>query len=316
MYKIIIDFLIDLVFGDTGASTAEGLFQMTSQGGLAMTLSIDVFLEQMGLNFSKVSIVIYSFAFYLIILKFIKKLLDVYALQTDGDPNADIVVLLTNFCKAIVIAMTFTILWSWLFQVVYDFAGQLTGSLLSGQADGVVQAAGSGLSAGDFFQAAKAQISSETDPGNLTLILIFCGLAAILMLVMLGNGVQLWILRLGVPLACCGLLDADQGVFGQYMKMIWKTVLTVLVQQFLLSLGMIVAMLCMRACTSGFTMQNLIFGPGANGTAVCLGCIACLIIVYAFFVPKLFGDLLLQKQSGGRGMQMVYMGSILMRGVL
>ena len=44
------------------------------------------------------------------------------------------------------------------------------------------------------------------------------------------RGMEILILRMGVPIACTGLMENDKGVFGPYMKKFFQSALTVVVQ--------------------------------------------------------------------------------------
>lgn len=309
MNKIITDFIWNMVFGEEGFALASANYTYFNPMALLLPLNIEVIFRDFGLEFTTVRNVIYLMAYYLIILKFVKKILDVYALQTDGDANADIFVVITNFCKAMVIAMTFTTIWNWISYVSYDFGMKLVDSIPLLDYSWLLSSTGN--KSYDMFFTMKQLGEMMQAAGYKIIVSGFGGLACLLMLLQLKNGVELWILRIGVPLACCGLLDADKGIFGQYMKVIWKAILTILIQMFLLNIGMSVIMAGMKSLimSDGMTVREM-------GNMALLGCLACAILICAFFVPKMLGEFLLQKQGGGKVMQAVYMGSFLLRGVM
>jgi hypothetical protein len=51
------------------------------------------------------------------------------------------------------------------------------------------------------------------------------------------RGLEMLILRVGVPIACVGLLDNDSGVFKNYLTTFFKSMLTIVVQVALAKLG-------------------------------------------------------------------------------
>jgi hypothetical protein len=51
------------------------------------------------------------------------------------------------------------------------------------------------------------------------------------------RGLEIFILRVGVPLACVGLLDNDKGVFKAYLNKFFQSMLAVVVQIVLAKLG-------------------------------------------------------------------------------
>ncbi|GEM_PF-1491512 len=260
---------------------------------LTVSLNIDTYFTNFGLSFESVRLVIYAFSLYLIILKFVKKILDVYALQVDGDPNVDIQVLITNFFKAMVIAMSFTTIWSWLLEIVMDFGEKLIKAVNA--------------------TSINRQISTlqELDTGNVdvgspttALIPIFVLLALIMWCVLLKDGMEFWIVRLGVPLACCGLMDSDQGVFKQYMKLFLKEIVTVLIRVYTLHMAL-----------SMITVKGVdIFSNDYMGRVL----LAIVAIIVAFKLPKTLSDFILQPNGGGgaRAISNIYMGSMLLRGVI
>ena len=270
---------------------------------LELPLNLEHYLEQGGINFHSVQMVIYTFSLYLIVLKFVKKLFDVYALQVDGDPNAEINTLITNFFKAMVMAMSFTTIWSWIFDIVRDFGTELVIAINEGAAG--QQNSGAGIIKAINIGTIGRQIDSliqlcndNVDVGspNTILIPIYIFLAGIMFVVLFKNAVEFWLVRLGVPLACCGLLDADQGLFKQYTKILLKEILTILIRVFMLHVSLRV--LAVRE----LSIFNL--------------CISISALIVGFTTPKILSELLIQQQQGGRFMNTVYMGAMVLRGVI
>lgn len=286
MFKILQDFLWNLVFGDQGLNW---FYQYNNLKTLLFALDIQLFFDTVGISMKAVCNTIYIYSFYLIILKFVKKVLDIYALQTDGDAGTDLFVVIANFCKAMVIAMSFTTIWNWLLEIVIDFSMDLLKTMNLGGGTAVIN---------DL----KAIGEASSDTPLFIIVPIFVGLSNILLLCQLKNALELWILRLGVPLACCGLLDADQGVYKQYMRSLFKAVLTIIIQVFLMNLAL-------------YLMTFIRLDDLAN--SVLLGAYAIMTVVVAFATPKLLSEFLVPKQGGGgKVMQAVYMGSFLLRGVM
>ena len=256
-------------------------------GNMTLTVGLDMpgFLEMNGIAFHTVENVIYIFAIQFLILKFVKKLIDVYALQTDGDPNADIVSLVISFCKAMVIAMCFTIIWRWIYDIVYDFTNQIIAGV------GIVNAKNIYLNLQESTEGQRSTFAFLLDP-------IILGLNGILMLLQLKNGLDLWILRLGMPLACVGLMDSDQGIFKQYCRLILKCILTIIIQIFCINAGLYVLTFAAQ------TEASLIFYT-----------ISFAMIITGFKTPQILSELLVPKSAagGGKVMQAVYIGSMLLR---
>lgn len=252
---------------------------------LTFPLNIDYYMEQQGITFHSVRVVIYTFSIYLIVLKFVKKLFDVYALQVDGDPNADINVLVTSFFKAMVVAMSFTTIWSWLYDIVIDFGTDLIKAIN-------IETVGQQIDS--LLQLSNADI--DIGSPNTILLPVFMFLIGLMFLLFFKNAVEFWVVRLGVPLACCGLLDADQGLFKQYTKILLKEILTILIRVFMLhiSLGVL--------AIGGVSVFTLLVSFSS--------------LIVGFTTPMLLSELLIQQQQGGRFMNTIYMGAMVLRGVI
>ena len=158
----------------------------------------------------------------LIILKFLKKGFECYVLWTDGDPDADPANLVIRFVQAMAVAVSFPTLYGWLAQIVESLSDQLLNAI--------------GASSDYDWLAWVEGISSL---GIVTAIfgLVFIICYFILYFQFLMRGLELMILRVGVPVACVGLIDNDKGVFKTYMNKFFQTALSVIVQICLCKLG-------------------------------------------------------------------------------
>jgi len=164
----------------------------------------------------------FAFGVSVIILKFLKKGFETYILWTEGDADEEPLSLLTNFFKAMAVAIMFPTLYSWLAAIVQDLTTQMINAIGDATAMG--------------FAGWVAAISSA---GLVTAIfgLIFIIAFFLLYFQFLMRGLEILILRIGVPLACVGLLDNDKGVFKAYSTKFFQSMLTVLVQICLAKLG-------------------------------------------------------------------------------
>ena len=90
----------------------------------------------------------------------------------------------------------------------------------------------------------------------------------------MSKGMELFILRLGFPLACVGLVNPDGGVFKSYSEKLIKSVLTVLVQIILCKIAIVlifnvkllfgIAAIIMAIKTPKF-LQEFMLGGGTGG---------------------------------------------------
>lgn len=127
----------------------------------------------------------YGVGISLIILKFLKKAFDIYVLWTDGDPDADPFLLLTNFVRAVGTALIF----QWLYGLFVDIFRDITNTIIdriNSNCNPTVEWVNSITSLGIV-------------PAICGLIFIICYL--ILLLSFMARGVEMMVMRIGVP-AC------------------------------------------------------------------------------------------------------------------
>ena len=195
----------------------------------------------------------------LIILKFLKKGFERYVLWTEGDADVDPVLLLTGFFKALAIAITFPTLYDWLAQIISDMSSQIIDTLSGGMET-------------DFGAVITGISSAGIFTGIISLIFFICFF--MLYIQFLTRGLEILILRIGVPLACVGLMDNDNGVFRTYIQKFFQSTLAVLVQIVLAKLGVAlmlnahvfwgVAALLLALRTPRFLQEFLIISGGQS----------------------------------------------------
>ena len=142
--------------------------------------------------------ILFGFGVSLIILKFLKKGFETYVIWTDGDADEEPISLLTNFFKAMAVAICFPTIYGLLGQIVEELTNELLVAI-------------GATTAYDW----AAWVSGISSLGLVTAIfgLVFIICYFILYFQFLMRGLEIMILRIGVPLACVGLLDNDKGVF-------------------------------------------------------------------------------------------------------
>jgi hypothetical protein len=171
---------------------------------------------------SEIFEIFFGFGVSLIVLKFLKKGFEQYILWTEGDADSDPLILLTGFLKALAIAVSFPTLYGWLAEIIEDLTDQLIKTISNGMET-------------DF----TAVITGISSAGLFTAIvsLIFFICLFLLYLQFLSRGLEIFILRVGLPLACVGLMDSDNGVFRTYIQKFFQSTLAVLVQIVLVKMG-------------------------------------------------------------------------------
>ncbi len=205
--------------------------------------------------------ILFGFGVSLIVLKFLKKGFETYVTWTDGDPDEEPLSLLTNFFKAMAVAICFPTIYGWLGQIVEEMTNQLLAAI--------------GASTSYNWAAWVSGISSL---GLVTAIfgLVFIICYLILYFQFLMRGLEIKILRIGVPLACAALMDNDRGVFKAYSQKFIQSTLAVVVQISLSKLGV------------GLMLNMHVFWG-----------VACMIL--AIRTPKFLGDFLITTGGGGGG---------------
>lgn len=214
--------------------------------------------------FSLLMPVSYGIGLSLIVLKFLKKAFDIYVLWTDGDPDADPFLLLTNFVRAVGTALVF----QWLYGLFVDICRDITNTI-TGTIDGGVDMTTEWIT---------AITSLGIVPAIAGLIFVICWI--ILYFSFMARGIEMMVMQIGVPLACVGLLDNDKGVFRAYINQFVKAFITTIVQILLCKIG-----LSLMLGATAITPSNIFWG------------IACMIA--AITMPKILREFLIP--SGGDG---------------
>ena len=189
-----------------------------------MTLNADQYMIAAG-GGSMVSVlfdILLGFGVSLIILKFLKKGFETYVMWTDGDPDVEPTHLVIRFVQAIAVAVCFPVLYGWLAEITQNLTDELMSAI--------------GAATNYDWQAWVNGISSL---GLVTAIfgLVFVVCYFVLYFQFLMRGLEIMILRIGLPLACVGLLDNDKGVFKTYINKFFQSTLAVVVQICLCKLG-------------------------------------------------------------------------------
>lgn len=205
--------------------------------------------------------ILLGFGVSLIILKFLKKGFECYVMWTDGDPDSEPTYLIIRFIQAVAVAVCFPVMYGWLADITQDLTDQLLNAV--------------GSATNYNWQ---AWVDGLSTLGLLTAIfgLIFIICYFMLYFQFLMRGLEIMILRIGLPLACVGLLDNDKGVFKTYLNKFFQSTLSVVVQICLCKLGV------------GLMINMDIFWG-----------IACMIL--AIKTPRFLADFMVPAGGGGGG---------------
>ncbi len=175
------------------------------------------------INLSGLYGAIYTFAIALLIMFFVKKLTETYFAWSNGDPETSPFSILIGFLKAMIIMICFGFIYETFVKIFY----QLFDSLLMGGFGTHI------ANAGDDIKKFVGTLGYLNFIGRLYTLII-----AILFILIyfqnLGRGIEMLILRLGMPFACIGLLNSDGGAFKGYFQKMIKVGFTVVLQLLLL----------------------------------------------------------------------------------
>lgn len=247
---------IDSMLADLVPMTLHADQYMTAANGGSM---VDVLFQ-----------ILLGFGVSLIILKFLKKGFECYVMWTDGDPDSEPTQLIIRFVQAIAVAVCFPVMYGWLADITESLTNQLITAI--------------GASTNYDWQAWVNGLSSA---GLVTAIfgLVFVICYFILYFQFLMRGVEIMILRIGLPLACTGLLDNDKGVFKTYLTKFFQSTVAVMVQISLCKLGVGMMM------NVGINL-NVFWG------------IACLVL--AIKTPRFLSEFMVPTGGGGGMVNNIY----------
>ena len=195
--------IVDLIQSFIGGSfdTLKGLLQ--NMANMVFYIEKELALASDGLqgfDFNNIFRVVYVFASLLLIMIFIKKLIETYFFWQSGDPDTNPVQVVVRFIKAIVIMICF----GW----CYDIFITIMNEFLTALSNGIVAP----------NQDIGTLLQSQMQGG------IFTAIACLFMLILLlsiifqfiTRGLEMLILRIAIPLACIGLINSDGGAFTGY----------------------------------------------------------------------------------------------------
>ena len=194
------------------------------EGIIPLTLYAEQYMSTLaGVDlFQSLFDIVFGFGVSLIVLKFLKKGFETYVLWSDGDADEEPIAILTNFFKAMAVAICFPTMYDWLATIVEEMSNKMLEAI--------------GLATAYDWAGWVSGISSM---GLVTAIfgLVFVIVYFILYFQFLMRGLEILILRVGIPLACVGLIDNDKGVFKPYMSKFFQSALSVIIQIALAKLG-------------------------------------------------------------------------------
>ncbi len=210
--------------------------------------------------FDKLFQVTTSFGVAFLIFKFLKKIFDTYIIGSDGDPSMSVENIVIGFCKGLIIIFSFNFLYEIFVNISIDFINQMLDAVGLVTIPSLMEIFERFFLGGGIFM--------------LLGLLVFFICYLLLVFQFIKRGLEMLILRLGVPIACVGLIDSDKGVFAPYIKMFIQNSVTVVIQLAMIKLGFGVvangniffgiACMIMGIKTPQF-LQQFMIGLGSSG---------------------------------------------------
>lgn len=236
-------------------SAFNSLIDMVFKGEEYLTNSFG----SQAISFDNLKALILSLSISLIVLKFLKKGFDMYIMWTDGESDTPPLTYIVYFIRALVVAISFTILYDWIIEIAISFGDSMLQTMNISENMSLTTLIANIATSG-LFNAIVALIA---------LILLF-----VLYIQFLMRSLEMFILKIGFPLACVGLVNPDGGVFRSYSEKLFKAILTVLVQIILCKIAIVliinvkllfaIASIIMAIKTPKF-IQEFILGGSIGG---------------------------------------------------
>lgn len=176
-----------------------------------------VFQEKVGVDIAPISKVVFSFAFFLLGLKFVWKLFNTYMLGADGNEDAEPVMHLVNLGKAVFISLAFGLLFGDMMSIGNEIAAKILNSIKMKpiEIDSILDV---------FYKSALLELSV------LLMLIVYIVMSIVLSITFTLNAIQLIILRVGISFSAMGILDSDGGVFKPYVKKFFQICFAAIIQ--------------------------------------------------------------------------------------
>ena len=176
------------------------------------------------INFNKIYETIFSFAIYILIIVFISKAIKIYFMMREGDAEENPIQLMIGMIKAVIIMICFKEIYNIFVGIVQEFLNGIL-SNMTVQGTNLAEILTGNMGGGIFTAVA-------------CLVLLIVWLILICQFIM--KGIEILVMRLGIPFASIGLLNSDNGVFTEYVRDFLLTAFTLVVQLGLLNLSILV----------------------------------------------------------------------------
>ena len=180
-------------------------------------------LPQAKIDFNAIYQVVFNFATYLLVIVFIAKAVKTYFMMREGDNEQNPVQLVIGMLKAVIVMICFKEIYTIGVGIVSEFLNSIL-NVMPIQNTNLAEALSSNIQGGIFTAVA-------------CLVFLICWLLLICQFIM--KGIELLVMRIGIPFASIGLLNSDGGVFPDYVQSFLMTAFTLVIQLALLNVSII-----------------------------------------------------------------------------
>ena len=188
-----------------------------------MYIAQGAILAQAKVDFNAIYEVVFNFATYLLVIVFIAKAIKTYFMMREGDNEQNPVQLVIGMLKAVIIMICFKEIYTIGVGIVEEFLNSIL-SVMPLQNTNLAEALSNNIQGGIFTAVA-------------CLVLLICWLLLICQFIM--KGIELLVMRIGIPFASIGLLNSDGGVFPDYIRSFLMTAFTIVIQLALLNVSIL-----------------------------------------------------------------------------
>ena len=175
------------------------------------------------INFNSIYETIFNYAIFLLVIVFITKAIKIYFMMREGDSEQNPFQLCIGMMKAVIVMICFKEVYYIFVGIVGEFLNSILNTMQI-QGTNLAEALTGNMGGGIF-----------TAVGCLVLLIVWL----ILICQFIMKGIEILVMRLGIPFASIGLLNTDEGVFPEYIRSFLMTAFTLVVQLALLNLSIL-----------------------------------------------------------------------------
>lgn len=213
--------LFTKLIGSLTEKSGEEILEAISTVSLQNIYKLEhFFAHQIHIDYNSIYIGVASVSLGLLLLLYLKKGFEIYILGIEGDADVDPIVHLINVVRVIAVIVGFN--------TIFDLSIEIMGKLMS-----VLFTKNDGK-----FNALDIAFALKLSTILFSILYIIVVILIIKIIIQLiKRSIELFILRIGVPIAALGFLNSDKGIWSIYVRKFAQEMITVVLQIFLFILG-------------------------------------------------------------------------------